>query len=107
VTGSELAPRPCKTSTNRFDLGGFVLDGASNLHSEIWWKLGHAMRGARVFGALFQDFLLGLTFCDEVAVNSDVSTTDCLCHPHTSQELGEESSTSAEWRQTGAKAPIL
>jgi len=38
------------------------------------------MSSARVFSALLQDFLLGITAGDKIAIHADIATVDRLCH---------------------------
>src|SRR5712692_10291666 len=62
------------------DLGGFVADCTPDLVHKLCRNFGHVMGAACVFGALSENVLLGFTFRDEIAVHTNVSTADYLCH---------------------------
>src|SRR5712692_10773866 len=69
-----------QTGSEFGDLGGFVADRTPDLVHKLCRNFGHVMGAACVFGALLENVLLGFTFCDEIAVHTNVSTADYLCH---------------------------
>lgn len=76
--------RTSALSQNWMRSGGFVpgliADGSLDLGGELWWDLLHSMVRARVLSALLHDFLFGLAASLEIAVHSNISTSDDLCH---------------------------
>ena len=57
--------RPVGSPARILRLGGLVADRSPHLDYELRWNLIHAVSRARVFGALLQHFLLGLTAGNE------------------------------------------
>jgi hypothetical protein len=71
---------PTVRALGGFGLGGFVVDGGSDLVHKFGWNVGHFVVSARVFGDYHENFPFAVAAGNKIAVRSNVSTTHSFWH---------------------------